>query len=134
MFASSHQCRRRRRRPARTASRPHVSRRLGELLSRTRQRHRSRADRRDFRAQGASREVALTVTDLGKLLARVADVVAEDRVAFETTRVAPDVSVEQMRAALDGHLPQYPTDDETIIDEFVAAARPGLVASPGPRY
>ncbi len=72
--------------------------------------------------------------DLGKLLARVAEIVGEDRAQFEDSRVSPDVTVEQVRSLLDGPLPESGSDDETVIDEFVAAARQALVASPGPRY
>ena len=38
--------------PARAAARPHVPRRLGELLPRAAERRRSRTDRRDLRAEG----------------------------------------------------------------------------------
>jgi glutamate/tyrosine decarboxylase-like PLP-dependent enzyme len=72
--------------------------------------------------------------DLGKLLARVAEIIGEDRADFDDARVAPDVTVEQVRGLLDGALPESGSDDETVIDEFVAAARQALVASPGPRY
>jgi glutamate/tyrosine decarboxylase-like PLP-dependent enzyme len=72
--------------------------------------------------------------DLGKLLARVAEIIGEDRADFEDARVAPDVTVEQVRGLLGGVLPESGSDDETVIDEFVAAARQALVASPGPRY
>jgi glutamate/tyrosine decarboxylase-like PLP-dependent enzyme len=72
--------------------------------------------------------------DLGKLLARVAEIIGEDRAAFEDARVSPEVTVEQVRGLLNGPLPESGTDDETVIDEFVAAARQALVASPGPRY
>ncbi len=72
--------------------------------------------------------------DLGKLLARVAEIIGEDRADFEDARVAPDVTVEQVRGLLDGPLPESGSDDEIVIDEFVAAARQALVASPGPRY
>ncbi len=74
------------------------------------------------------------MTDLGKLLAGVAEVVAEDRRAFETRAVAPSTTVDELRAALGGPLPIATADDGTVIDELVAAARAGLVASPGPRY
>jgi len=74
------------------------------------------------------------VSDLAKLLARVAEIVCEDRTDFEDARVAPDITVEQVRELLDGSLPESGSDDATVIDEFVAAARQALVASPGPRY
>jgi glutamate/tyrosine decarboxylase-like PLP-dependent enzyme len=74
------------------------------------------------------------VSDLAKLLARVAEIVGEDRTDFEDARVAPDITVEQVRELLDGSLPESGSDDATVIDEFVAAARQALVASPGPRY
>ena len=74
------------------------------------------------------------MTDLGKLLARVAEVVTEDRVAFETRPVAPATTVDELRTALGGPLPIHASDDAAVVEEFVAAARVGLVASPGPRY
>jgi glutamate/tyrosine decarboxylase-like PLP-dependent enzyme len=39
-----------------------------------------------------------------------------------------------IRARFDGPLPAGPTDPLTVIEELVAAAEPGLVATAGPRY
>ena len=44
--------------------------------------------------------------------------------------IAPD----ELRATLGGPLPDAPTDPRRVLDELVAAAEPGLVASAGPRY
>jgi glutamate/tyrosine decarboxylase-like PLP-dependent enzyme len=72
--------------------------------------------------------------DLAKLLARIAEIVADDRAAFVTGPVTPAVGVEELRHDLGGALPEQGSDDDTVIDEFVAIARRGLIGSPGPRY
>ena len=48
--------------------------------------------------------------------------------------MSPHVSREALRAALDGPLPELPCDPARVIDDLVAAADPGLVATTGPRY
>jgi glutamate/tyrosine decarboxylase-like PLP-dependent enzyme len=44
------------------------------------------------------------------------------------------VSVDELRDALGGRLPDAPTDPEQVIERLVAAAEPGVVAMPSGRY
>src|SRR5205814_5262647 len=46
----------------------------------------------------------------------------------------PRASVEELRAALGGPLPETPTDARTVIAELAAAADPGIVAESSGRY
>ncbi len=48
--------------------------------------------------------------------------------------VAELVDAERLRTVLGGPLPEHPEDPIATIDRLVEGARPGLVASPGPRY
>jgi glutamate/tyrosine decarboxylase-like PLP-dependent enzyme len=48
--------------------------------------------------------------------------------------VGVPVDPAEIRARFDGPLPAGPTDPLTVVDDLVAAAGPGLVASAGPRY
>lgn len=47
---------------------------------------------------------------------------------------APGLTYAELRAALDGGLPDEGEPTEAVIDRLVRAAEPGLVASAGPRY
>ena len=47
---------------------------------------------------------------------------------------APPPTSTTMHAAFDAPLPEHGTDPVRVIDELAAAAEPGLVAAPGPRY
>lgn len=73
-------------------------------------------------------------SDLHDLLARVAQIVADERVRYETQPVRADAGLDELRAAFDGPVPLHGTDADKIVEEVAAAAQPGLVASPGPRY
>jgi hypothetical protein len=48
--------------------------------------------------------------------------------------VAVPTDPKEIRARFDVGLPDGPTDPQVVIDELVAAAEPGLVATAGPRY
>ncbi len=50
------------------------------------------------------------------------------------TRVAATATVEELRAALDGPLPEGPLDARAVVSDLAAAAGPGLLASAGSRY
>ncbi|MDQ1655949.1 MAG: hypothetical protein QOD41_1032 [Cryptosporangiaceae bacterium] len=65
---------------------------------------------------------------LDKLLGRVAEYVAAYRASL------PDRPVNGMPVSLRGPLPVTPTDPAQVIDELIAAAEPGLVATAGPRF
>src|SRR5205814_8618857 len=48
--------------------------------------------------------------------------------------VWPSVSVDDLRAALGGPLPEQPIDPTEVVDALARAAEPGLVTTTGPRY
>ena len=54
--------------------------------------------------------------------------------ALGKRRVAPTATVDQLREAFGGPLPDRGTDSATIIDELIDAAEPGLMATCGPRF
>src|SRR5262245_41739549 len=68
------------------------------------------------------------------LLARVAELVASERARLDTKPVREEASVEELRGAFGGPVPETGTDTEKVVDELAAAASPGLVGSAGPRY
>jgi len=74
-----------------------------------------------------------STSDLGTALARAVDLVVGYREGLDEARVTPTASREQVRRAL-GDLPDGPARLEEVMDELVAAAAPGLMASAGPRY
>jgi len=51
-----------------------------------------------------------------------------DRPAWPTT------TIESLRAALGGPLPDDPVDPQQVTDDLVRAAEPGIVTTTGPRY
>ena len=67
-------------------------------------------------------------------LARVAQLVAEERARLETAPVREEASLEELRAAFGGPVPESGSDTEKVVEEIAAAASPGLVGSAGPRY
>jgi glutamate/tyrosine decarboxylase-like PLP-dependent enzyme len=73
------------------------------------------------------------VDGLRPALEHAVDVVASYREGLTESRVTPTGSRADVRAAL-GALPEGPTPVRDVIDELVAAATPGLMASAGPRY
>jgi glutamate/tyrosine decarboxylase-like PLP-dependent enzyme len=48
--------------------------------------------------------------------------------------VARPVDLDSLRAAFGGPLPEHGSDPTEVVDALAAAAEPGLVATPGPRY
>src|SRR5262245_9082424 len=48
--------------------------------------------------------------------------------------VWPTVSVDELRAALGGPLPDHPNDPTEVVEALARAAEPGLVTTTGPRY
>jgi glutamate/tyrosine decarboxylase-like PLP-dependent enzyme len=52
----------------------------------------------------------------------------------ETAPVFPRTSIESLRGALGGPLPEVPTDPARVVDDLVHAATPGIVTTTGPRY
>ena len=54
--------------------------------------------------------------------------------SLDSRPVFPDASVDELRAALGGALPEGPIDPAQVVRELAEAADPGLVAIPGGRY
>ncbi len=74
------------------------------------------------------------MSELRELLVRTANDIADYREGAARGRVFPDLDPAKLRAAFGGPLPTGPTPPAKVIDELVAAAAPGLVATTGPRY
>ena len=74
------------------------------------------------------------MTDLRALLARTADRVAAYREAAAEAAVFPEVDLDAVRVAIGGRLPDGPTPAGEVVDQFVAAVEPAMVATTGPRY
>ena len=72
--------------------------------------------------------------DLRRALHRVADLIADYREGLPEQHVAPSLGRAAVRDALARELPPGPAPLDTVVDELVAGATPGLMASAGPRY
>jgi glutamate/tyrosine decarboxylase-like PLP-dependent enzyme len=71
--------------------------------------------------------------DLRHVLKLSADLIADYREALPALRVGPTAGRAQVRESL-GTLPDHGESLETVLEELVSAARPGLMSSAGPRY
>jgi glutamate/tyrosine decarboxylase-like PLP-dependent enzyme len=60
--------------------------------------------------------------------------VADYRAGLAEARVHPMVDLDELRAVFNRPLPEDPVDARTVMDELQQAARPGLVATAGPRF
>ncbi len=69
-----------------------------------------------------------------ELLRRTAEIAADFLETLDERPVWPPASVEELRAALGGELPDGPTDPVDVIEAFAAASEPGVVAIPSGRY
>jgi glutamate/tyrosine decarboxylase-like PLP-dependent enzyme len=74
------------------------------------------------------------VNDLRHELRAAADLIADYRARLPAMRVAPVAGRSEVRTALGGEVPAGPEPLGQVIEELVAAATPGLMASAGPRY
>src|SRR5829696_1103989 len=72
--------------------------------------------------------------DVRALLERTAAIAADYVESLGERRVFPDVTPEQLRAALGGPLPEQPVDARQVVTELAAAAEPGVVAMGSGRY
>ncbi len=72
--------------------------------------------------------------DLRQALHRVADLIADYREEIPEQHVTPSLGRAAVRDALAQELPLRPAPLHTVLDELVAGAKPGLMASAGPRY
>ena len=64
------------------------------------------------------------------LLQRTAEIAADYLDSLERRPVRPEASVEEVRAALGGPLPEGPADALEVIEKLARDADPGLMASP----
>jgi glutamate/tyrosine decarboxylase-like PLP-dependent enzyme len=71
---------------------------------------------------------------MSDLLTRAARVAAEHRDTVGDRPVQPDVDPAALADAFGGPLPEAPTPPEEVLERLVAAARPGLMGTVGPRY
>jgi len=74
------------------------------------------------------------VSDTRDLLRRTAELAADYLDTLGDRPVFPDVTPEQLRAALGGPLPDDPLPGEQVVEELVAGAEPGVVAMGSGRY
>ena len=72
--------------------------------------------------------------DLRELLVRAAEHAAAFRASLPDRPVRPQADLAALREAFGGPLPSGPTSPEKVLAELVAAAEPGLMGSPGPRF
>ena len=72
--------------------------------------------------------------DLRELLELTAAIAADFYESLPERPVFPRASVQELRAALGGPLPQGPAPARNVIADLAAAAEPGIVAEPGGRY
>ncbi|MBA2474913.1 MAG: aspartate aminotransferase family protein [Actinobacteria bacterium] len=68
------------------------------------------------------------------VLERTAAYAAEYLATLEARPVRAQASVDELRAALGGPLPERPSEALEVVEALVAAAEPGLVAIPAGRY
>ena len=69
-----------------------------------------------------------------ELLRRTAEIAAAFLETLDERPVWPPASVEDLRAALGGELPEHSSDPLDVIEAFAAASEPGVVAIPSGRY
>jgi glutamate/tyrosine decarboxylase-like PLP-dependent enzyme len=69
-----------------------------------------------------------------ELLGLTASIAADYLDSVETRPVFPPLGAEELRAALGGPLPEAPTEPRQVIEELVAAAEGGIVATGSGRY
>jgi glutamate/tyrosine decarboxylase-like PLP-dependent enzyme len=69
-----------------------------------------------------------------ELLARAADIAADYLETLDTRPVRPERDYRAMLEALDGPLPEGPSDPSVVIEELTRAAEPGLTAMGSGRY
>ena len=74
------------------------------------------------------------MTDERELLRRTAEIAADFVETLDERSIQPAASVEELRAALGGPLPDEPSDPLEVVEALAAAAEPGVVAIPSGRY
>jgi glutamate/tyrosine decarboxylase-like PLP-dependent enzyme len=74
------------------------------------------------------------VTDIRALLHRTADLASDFLESLDERPVFPRTSVDELRTALGGPLPDEPSDPQEVVERLAATADPGLVAMASGRY
>jgi glutamate/tyrosine decarboxylase-like PLP-dependent enzyme len=74
------------------------------------------------------------VEDVRELLELTAAIAADYLESLETRPIFPQVSPDDLRAALGGPLPDEPLDPKQVVTELAAGAEPGVVAMGSGRY
>jgi glutamate/tyrosine decarboxylase-like PLP-dependent enzyme len=72
--------------------------------------------------------------DIRTLLQRTADLASDFLEGLDERPIFPVTSLEELRDALGGPLPEGPTDPREVVESLAAAADNGLVAMPSGRY
>jgi glutamate/tyrosine decarboxylase-like PLP-dependent enzyme len=68
------------------------------------------------------------------LLKRTTDLALQFLDSLPERRVGPKISIEELRAALGGPLPEQGEEPLAVVEQLARAADPGLVGMAGPRY
>lgn len=74
------------------------------------------------------------MSDERELLRRTADIAADFLETLDERPIWPPASVDDLRTALRGPLPDGPRDPLTVVEELAARAEPGVVGIPSGRY
>jgi glutamate/tyrosine decarboxylase-like PLP-dependent enzyme len=74
------------------------------------------------------------MSDIRALLGRTAELASDFLESLDDRPVFPQTSVDELRKALGGPLPEEPTAPEDVVESLVAAADQGIVAMPSGRY
>src|SRR3954467_15104658 len=74
------------------------------------------------------------MSEIRALLRRTADLASDFLESLDDRPVFPQTSVDTLRKALGGPLPDEPTAPEDVVEDLVAAADQGIVAMPSGRY
>jgi glutamate/tyrosine decarboxylase-like PLP-dependent enzyme len=72
--------------------------------------------------------------DLSLVLRQIGDHISAYRDGLEQSRVAPEVTRAEIRAGMMGPVPEEGATTTEVVTELIERARPGLMASAGPRY
>jgi glutamate/tyrosine decarboxylase-like PLP-dependent enzyme len=71
---------------------------------------------------------------MGRLFSRAVDEAAKYRASLDDRPVSPRAEAASVRASFSGPLPERRTPPERVLDELIAAAEAGLMATAGPRF
>jgi glutamate/tyrosine decarboxylase-like PLP-dependent enzyme len=71
---------------------------------------------------------------MDELMRVVTDEIERFRSELPERPVTASATPDDVRRALGGPLPDGPTDPRAVVEQLVAAAQPGLMATPGPRF